>query len=352
MSSTNANMKNANKDVKPPTNNKTNANASKSTNAKAIEGNAKNAATNVNGEKKDNKLPMIIIIVVTVLLFIFVILYITFAMKSKNLKGKVLLRTPIRIDQNDTPIQINNADIPKAAVGREYSYSFWMYLEKFTPEASNPINPTPMHKLVFYRGNANEGATANPIVFVDGMSNKLYIVIKTTESSISSPTLNSDINEIIANNYFLSDKPVNASNKHLICSIDYIPLQRWVNIAFVIDNKVITLYLDGEIYSVKSVDEFRSLRGKEFDRLGRTVNYNLIIEKTDGDIFIGKSAVGNKRTYEGFMGKMEYFNYALSMEQVKTAYASGPYKKGFLSMLGLGQYGLRAPIYKLNQTVQ
>lgn len=311
-----------------------------------------NPITNANAQK-DSKMPMIIIIVVTILLFIFVILYITFAMKSSNLKGKALMTTPIKVDKVDNPIQIPNSEIPKTESGREYAYTFWMYLESFVPEMDAPNN-RPLHKLIMYRGNAGDVASANPLIMMDGQTNKLYIIIKTTESSIVSNTVNDNLHEIIANNYFMSNISLEnpKANKHLILAVDYIPLQRWVHVGVVVDNKVITLYLDGEIYSVKSTDEFKAARQPHVTRLGKVVPYNLIVEKTDGDLFVGKSRVGNKRTIDGFMGKIEFFNYALSMEQLKKAYKTGPMPTGLLSMLGLGQYGFRSPVYKLNESVQ
>lgn len=314
-----------------------------------------NSNSAVKNFMKSDKMPMIIIIAVTILLFVFVILYITFAMKSGNLKGKTLMEAPVRIDRNDTPIQISSGDIPKASVGREYTYSFWMYLENIVPEVNSANTPpSPFHKLVMYRGNAGSAASANPLVLLDGQSNKLYIIIKTTDSSIESNTVNADLDEIIRNNYFLSDKTLDNPivNKHLICTIDYIPLQRWINVGFVIDNKIITVYLDGEIYSVKSTDEFKSTKQPYVNRLGKTLDYNLIVEKTDGDVFVGKTVVGAKHVFNGWMGKMEFFNYALTMEQMKKVYQAGPMPRGVLAMLGLGQYGFRAPVYKLNQSIQ
>lgn len=315
-------------------------------------GNA-NASANASG-KGNNKMYMIIIIAVTILLFVFVILYITFAMKSKNLKGKVLLNVPVKVDTRDAAIQIVNGTMPKTMVGREYSYSMWMYLESFSQDMNTTTNK-PYHKLIMYRGAAGDIASANPIVMMDGRSNKLYVIIKTTESSIASNTVTSNLDEILTNNYFYNpnmglENP--AVNKHIILTIDYIPLQRWVHVMAVVDNKVMTLYLDGEIYSVKSTDEFKASRQPHVTRLGRTIDYNLIVEKTDGDLFIGKSLIGGKRTIDGYVAKVEFFNYALSIDNVKKVYQAGPLPRGLLAWLGLGQYGFRAPIYKLNQSVQ
>jgi hypothetical protein len=317
-------------------------------------GNIANSASNAakNAAKKaaaSGKMPLIIIIGVTVLLFVFVILYITFAMKSSSLQGKVLTSKPIKLDQLGSPIQIPNGDMPKPSVGREYTYAFWMYLERFNQSRDSATN-LPLHKLIMYRGNAEDLSGANPIIFMDGLSNKLYIVIKTTESAIADKNLDS----ILTNNYFMTDKRLDDTSKnlHLVMVVDYVPLQRWVHVAAVVDNKVITLYMDGEIYSVKSVDEFKAARQPHIDRLGKVVPYNLIIDTTDGDLYLGKNNIGNRITIDGYLGKVEYFNYALTMNEVKQSYYNGPLVKGVLSMFGISQYGFRSPVYKLNEVVQ
>lgn len=325
------------------------ANVSRTLNANVAKGTG-----NANVAKgSSNRTTMIVIIVVTLLLFIFVILYITFALKSRNLKGKALVANPVKLDKLDYNITIPNATLPPARVGREFTYSFWLYLERFDKETTTS-GVAPVHKLIMYRGNPGEAASANPIIMMDGISNKLYVIIKTTESSIASSTVNGNLNEILEKNYFITDRRLEdpATNKHLILTIDYVPLQRWVNVAAVIDNKILTLYLDGEIYSVKSTDEFKSSRQPHVTRLGKVVPYNLIVEKTDGDLVIGRDVVGNRRTINGFIGKVEFFNYALTMQQVKQNYLTGPMNRSWLALIGLSQYGFRSPLYKVNQTVQ
>lgn len=328
---------------------------------------AKNVARNVskssalssvsNAMKKaasSDKMPMMILIAVTILLFIFVILYITFAMKSSSLTGKVLTSTPLKLDKLENPLKISNGDMPNPAVGREYSYCFWMYLEDFKQEY-NSIDSvtTPMHKLIMYRGNGDDVNSANPLIFMDGGSNKLYVVIKTTESSLIS-NANTNLNKILETNYFSSSITLDDTsvNKHLIMAIDYVPLQRWVHVGLVVDNKMLSLFLDGELYSVKSVDEYKAARQPFVTRLGKVVDYNLIVEKSQGDMFIGKSTIGNRRTINGYIGKVEYFNYALTIKDVKKSYESGPLSSGFLSTFGITQYGFRSPVYKLNEVTQ
>jgi hypothetical protein len=307
---------------------------------------AKNAAKSAFASDKG---PLIIIIAVTVLLLVFVIIYITFSLKSSSLKGKELVKDPIRLDKVEQPIKVANGDIPPTTVGREYSFAFWLYADSYDQLIDSATGDS-VQRLIFYRGNANDVTAANPIVMMDGKSNKLHFILK-TQASVLDSTTNNNLNSIVKNNFF-ENKSITSeslsSNKHIIMTVDYVPLQRWVHLVGVVDNKLITLYMDGEIYSVKSIDEFKASRVPEIDRLGRTVDYNLIIEKTDGDVYIGKNSVGQKITLSGFLGRLEFFNYAVTMDDVRKSYEKGPVGKSWLSFLGIQNYGVRAPIYKLD----
>lgn len=281
-------------------------------------------------------------------------------MKSSNLKGKTLTSDPIKLDTVAKSVEISAADIPKPAVGREYTYSFWLYLEDFDPISNN-------HKLIFYRGTENTLANVNPIVFLDGQANKLHIAIKTQGNTLADSSVvqysQGDLTNIINYNYFINKggninilQPSgyqSSINQYLILTIDYIPLQRWVNIITVVDNKMLTQYLDGEIYSVKTASEFLSTREPEINKIdGSTYNPTLIVDKPDGSIFIGKSSiVGGGNSPNGYLSKLTFYNYAISINEVRSIYNSGP-----LGGFGIGSwqspYALRSPIYKLSDNVK
>ncbi len=321
-----------------------------------------------NKLKGDNKMMYILLIVGVVLLFVVVIIYIMFSLKSSKLVGKKLTSKPIKLDEVATAVEIQSAEMPKPVVGREYSYSFWIYLDNYdqTYAKDGTGKVTPIDKLVFYRGAMGDVSTANPVVFMDGLSNRMYIAIKTQDTSFSSVLnvpnkvdYNGNLYNIRFMNYFMNsslklrdtDPLHDAINKYLILTVDYVPLQRWVNVTFIIDNKVTTVFMDGEIYSVKSTEEFKALREPELDIRGKPIDVNIIVDKTDGNMYIGKSSVGNQYAAPGYLGKLQYFNYAVSMKEVKDIYAEGP--EDSLSFAGMKlNYGFRSPIYKLDGKVQ
>lgn len=299
--------------------------------------------TSMMGEKG----PIIILIAVVLLAFVAVVIYISFSLKASNLKGKRLTKTPVKLDDIQTPIVVESGDIPKAAVGREYSYSFWFYLDSFSQTNQAP-------QMIFYRGSQGTIADANPLVLMDGNNNKLHFVIKTQGSSLSSTTPSIDyetnLNNIFTRSYFLNkDLPSTELNvhKHMILSVDYVPMQRWVNLVIVIDNKIITIFMDGEIYSVKTVDEYKMTKQPEFDARGNKVDYNLVVEKSEGGLFLGKYK--NATTPSAYFSNLEYYNYAISLNDVKRIYINGPFSKNFLNFIGISSYGVRSPIYKIDE---
>jgi len=328
-----------------------------------ITGTAANAAKKV-AAKSGDKMPFTIALIVIVLLFMFVIIYILFMIKSPRLSGKQLISDPVRLNQMDTPTEIASSLLPPSSVGREYSFSFWIYLDSYdqTYTASDGKMLMPIDKMVFYRGVSGSVMGANPVVFMDGLSNKLYIAIKTQNSSPDNkPELGVDYNANLYNfrsmNYFTNPKLKlrdqsalqGAINKYMLVGVDYVPLQRWVHIAFVVDNKLLTVFVDGEIYSVKSTDEYKTMRESELDIRGRPIDVNVIADKTDGNVYVGKNgAVGSGTAAPGYLSRLQYFNYALPLTDVKRQYGQGPTKTGLFGINGVWSYGIRSPLYKLD----
>lgn len=329
----------------------------------SIFGKAKNFFTKFT---TGDKMPIILIIISIVLLFIIVILYIIFTIRSSKLVGIQLTTAPIKLDELSTPIQILSTLLPPSVVGREFSFSFWVYLDDYNqtifkiPEikatSSTPLIPeksVPLDKMIFYRGDADNISTANPIVYMDGLSNKMNIAIKTQGSTLSNSTLvdyNKNLYNIKFMNYFMNSSLKNQDlsvNKYIILTIDYIPLQRWVNITFIIDNKISTVFMDGEIYSVKSTEEFKILRDPELNSRGEPLDINLITDNINsGNIYIGKNTVGGNNTISGYLGKLQYFNYAMGINEVKNSYSYGPIGKNTIAGISI-PYSVRSPIYKL-----
>ncbi len=328
-----------------------------SSTAAAATGKAKETMSKAKDYMKnlyENKGPIIIFILVVVLVFIIVIIYITFVLKNSALKGKVLTTTPLKLDEMSVPYDISSSDIPQPSVGREYSYSFWLYVNQFDQTPEN-------NKLIFYRGAKDDISQANLLAMMDSSENKLYLCVKTQDNNLDQSLLMSDstalssavdLRKIVSTNYFANPTTkYDKSNKYIILEVDYVPLQRWVNFTLILDNKIMTLFMDGEMYSVKSVDEVKAYRKPELDNAGNQIKVNLILDKADGNIYIGKNTINNRITMNGYLSKLEFHNYAVSINQVRSIYNQGPLAKGgILGSIGI-PYGFRSPIYKLDTSV-
>ena len=137
-------------------------------------------------------------------------------------------------------------------------------------------------------------------------------------------------NQLVAKVATMPDGTDNA----VVLAMNYVPRQRWVNVAVSVRDTVATLYVDGEIYSVMTIhDATRTATAfKEmFDAAGKT-----------------KATLGNAdQSVEAYLANARVYNYAPIQPDVAAQYSSGPYVQSWLSWLGLGRYKLRNPIYEV-----
>jgi hypothetical protein len=227
-----------------------------------------------------------------------------------------LKNSVIKANTNGGEFRISPAaDLPYSQ-GIEYSYSIWLFVDNITN--------TDTHKIVLYRGNSQSYANGYFFVYMDKDNNKLYASVRTTGVEDDSPSsAEPQLEDIRRNKYFLQSE------------IDYIPLQRWVNVTYTLRETVFSTYLDGELYSVASIYEMPV----------KPNGTRVIPQKPKGDVMIGGTAT--KPGFTGYLGNNQYCNFALTMKETKVVYRRGPYTKSFLSYLGLGNVGIRTPVYKI-----
>ena len=174
----------------------------------------------------------------------------------------------------------NDTEAPTTPFGREYSYSFWMYV-KDSPQTSEK-------KILFRRGPADAPTF---MAYVDAEDAKLNVLVK-----MHNIDKNSGID-------FERD-----TCSYRAITLDYIPIQRWINILVTIDNDVITLYVDGQIYKV--------LNTRRIDNCNKTT-----VTKPTGKFMLGNYGSSN---IDGWIAKVQYFNYSLTASRARAIYAAGP----------------------------
>lgn len=283
--------------------------------------------------RKDN-----LLLVILFGIFVFVLVYLLILYNRPSLLNYTLVPTPKKMDA-DTIKQLPNTDkLPTLSNGREYAYSFWVYLESVKTDGN--------YNLVFLRSPNNDSNylnNANPIVYLDKNSNKMVIKVRTASAdTITYENLDSVIEGQGTNN------PVTFHNdncKYATFKIDYVPLQRWVNIIINVNNNMLAIIMDGAVHSTRVLNEDNDKCPGE--------SASKLVSPTTGSIMIGNISeeINNLPAADGFISKVQFFNYSLKTPaHIQKIYNAGPVKSvGILQKLGLPLYGIRNPLYRIDE---
>jgi hypothetical protein len=278
-----------------------------------------NASTLASG-RSTSEMAVLVCVVLTSLLIVAVISYIVYRFVRKDLSGIVLIKDTRRMYNQSSPMYIDSSKLPVTSNGQQFSFSFWLYVTNF--------QATDDYKVLFVRGSRTNLSKCNPVVFMDRMTNKLYISLTTNIPP------NADIR------HDLSAIATGAQpDRYLTGVIEYVPLQRWVHVAFTVQDRLLTIYQDGELYTVESVTDSTSPSTRR-----------PIIGALAGDMVIGAPAQSFTRnsSLNAFMGRFSFFNYALTQKDVYRIYNTGPRGSNVLGAIGLSEYAMRSPVYRLD----
>lgn len=263
--------------------------------------------------------PYPVMILISVLVLVLVIVFIVFKVKANSLASVDLLTNPI-VPGNPLGGEFNIAPagkLPNTNNGNQYSYSVWLFVDN--------VSITEDHKTVLYRGNSQSYANGTFFVYMDAKTNSLYASVRTNGALDETNTnVEPTLNDIKKNKYFLQSL------------IDYIPLQRWVNVTYTVNDTVLSTFMDGDLYSVTSIYELPV----------KADGSRPLISKQQGDVNISGKA--GKEGFNGYIGNSKYYNFALTVTEAQVVYKKGPYKLSWLSYLGLTNVGVRSPIYTIH----
>ena len=239
-------------------------------------------------------------------------------------------------------------ELPKLTNGREFTYSFWIYINSILSDDSNKDK----YAFVFARGEDGKLQNSNPIVYFNKNSNNLIIKLKTEHT-------NSDEFVSMMNNINI-DKIHCDNCNYATFNLNYIPLQRWVNVIINVDNTLADIYLDGNIVHSRLVNQIYKNEiynnddikeegcdlqpSEECNDLANKINI------TEGDIKIGYT--NNYPAFNGYISNIQFFNYSIkSPSDIKNIYERGPVTShNVLQKLGLPEFGFdikRWPLYKI-----
>ena len=247
---------------------------------------------------------VIVILLALVALVIYAAFFLWSTFMATSLETVTMLKTD-KIDMRKIATNISkDITIPAQNNGGEFSVAFWVYM--------NNEGETSSTSPKFVLGRTTSSARlskSSPLFYMDPETNKMYVALK--------------------NGNPVSLNAIHSSPDIPKLEISYLPLQRWVNVLLVVDNNYLQLFMDGELREVKDVTEMGA------------------ISEIVGDFYVGSTA--NVPSANGYITRVQAFNYALTIEHAKMIYSSGPIRKSALSKLGLPMYGIRSPFVRLDK---
>ncbi len=305
---------------------------------------------------------MIVVGIIIAIVF-FILAYLLYIYLAKKITNKIMIELPETIlPRKGTVVhKIDGSYLPTQINGSRYTLMFWIYITDINMFAGEEL------RHVLHIGDEKLDS-ASPQVYLDGMTNKIYIRFAKDTDTDKSLTLaraikrakeydynavgtaiDTEYKTLLGNNKITTDLDaikVDLSTHGVI--IEYVPLQRWVHVAIVVNETVnrgyITTYLDGEIVSSNTSDDTITLdNGKQLN-----INFTGLNLSKKGDLYIGGD-IYNKHTPRGFSGlvsRVGVSNFDMNIREIKAKYLSGPVDN-LSSKLGMPAYGVRNPIYKI-----
>jgi hypothetical protein len=275
-----------------------------------------------------NNAQFIIVSLIVVAAGAFLVAYLLYwAINNALLSKKGYLVSDTKIPKVGTELtKISGVSNPISKNGKRMTVSFWIYIHDIDKYKG-------AQRHILHIGD-EKVVNGSPVVYLGRDDNKMYIAfnsIKETFSTLSSPTDEMKLDFLVA--------------KYGIV-IDYIPIQRWVHVAIVINedsnNGSISAYIDAELVKTLTTGTKTVVR----NLASTTTIQDLTLDKA-GALFIGGSTSDEIGPgFSGLVSKVKLFNYDLNVTDVYAEYRTGPVDN-LLARLGLPAYGVRSPVYRI-----
>ena len=177
-------------------------------------------------------------------------------------------------------------------------------------------------------------AKSTPFIILDDVKNSLHVRFAPKDNESIG-----DTNVINTDNFASFMSTIQDPLVQTGFTIEYVPLQRWVHIAIVIDDVgggSVSMYVDSLLREVYNNNNTVNLN---ISRLDLDSNGTLVVGGKDANA----DTMGG---FSGLLSKFTMFNYDLNKNDIYKLYKEGPVNT-LMTSLGIGAYGLRNPIYKL-----
>lgn len=245
----------------------------------------------------------VVVVIVAILLIVILYQILKYALKGKSSDGSVqLIGAPV----NSWEANKKFHNINESSDGLEFTYSYWMYIGSWNYRYGE-------FKNIFYKGDSeNPESGFAPAMWLYPKTNSLHARI----STYADPNAGCDINNI--------------------------PLQKWVHVAYILNNRTVDIYIDGKLE--------RSCVLRSPPKL----NNGPIEISSDSTAGTGESGVKNYAGFYGQLSKFNYYNKALTPVEVSELYGDGPfmdpsYKVSFFRKGNLMNIEDRSGEYKIQK---
>jgi hypothetical protein len=272
-----------------------------------------------------------------------------------------LTQQKILVPGTEMPVVCNEASVfpfkqkLESGNGKKRSYSFWIYIFDLAPGDGQ------YRHVAHITDSENKYEVRNSSIHVvlDTTLNKLYF-----RFALASP--NDELaafGELATNIGNVGESGKDTKDKYLKFtkgngfetiatgfSVNYIPIQRWVHVAVVINDiggGAITTYIDGNF--VNTIDNVNKGNKNEYIADGAIIDISRLKLEHTGALYVGGEYPGGlvPMGFSGLISKFTLNNYDLNRNDIYKEYSAGPLK-GVLASMGFASYGIRNPIYKLS----
>jgi len=220
-----------------------------------------------NKQSPAMKIVFFIVIILFIILVIYVVYLAVVAAKAVDKNTPVIVNDVI-----DAYVSRPAFNLPTVTTGMTHTFSTWIYVKDWNYKFGQ-------YKNILWKGNPSTTSTAtstgnihSPSLWLSPLTNSLKVVTSTSASSgVES------------------------------CDIQNIPLMTWVNIVYVLNNRTVDIYINGQL------ERSCALQG--------------IPNITSDPVYITS---GSPAGYYGKIGKTQYFTTALLPNEVANIYQQGP----------------------------
>ena len=300
---------------------------------------------------------------------LFILAYYLYVYLTQTIIQKIVYELPDSIIPRKCNVvnRLSGLMIPPNVNGNRNTFMFWIYINDINALAGDEL------RHVMHIGDETT-LGSSPAVYLDGMKNRLYIRFAKDSDRTGSPSFNgrgpTDLQEQLTRGLAYNPASDTTPYKQLLGEttitnpldaikidlathgvvVDYVPLQRWVHIAIVVNETVnrgyISTYLDGEIVAqVTSNDKIALSNGAQL-----SVDFTSINLAKKGDVYVGGDIYNNNisRGFSGLVSRVAIANFDMNGAEIKKVFVKGPID-GIANALGIQGYAVRNPIYKIDQ---